>query len=865
MSYTDLCDKCMVVSKHMKRGCGQITNLTLFFKAFKKVNETYCASMMKVLESLQVEVQDDSSTLEIALDSIYTTLKGTVTKLQDLSRNMQIEIIEPLDLFSDHYNETITPFMSSSEILYKHLTKSKENMIKSRHKYYQSSASAEKLLQSDEKASKANQNLRNQVQKASDDYLKAIESVNKLTEEFDKSVPENMKTLQQNEESRIHFLRSIFEKFIKSLSKTEEKSKFDKVLGLLNNINSDIDIQVFVDTHKGKYKGGIKEEFISYQKWRDRRKELNEVEIRDGSENFEEEIDKAVLYVLGNDEDSDSSFSEVETEEPDHGKISESFKFESFRVYFLDLLDSNRHRSSLTQGKMQMLAAYFKSLLTSLVVDEDRDNYTFCKVVSLLHAFYTGNKKREYLSQMLSSHSIWAETLRWVEAIEHSISIKVAHDKESLKNIPKIPGKKKGLFGALKKIANKFPSVFQKETLGEENEKTAAFIIMTQFSSYMSYLSVPLDLCNSIILLCSQRANLDKNRTCTLLAELEASGRTNFKSLKPIEESLRAREKERKKYKSLVPIGLSLPFLSPSECTPLLSINKSWRSCLLFPILRKCILYWKLPEKNLKMLRNFTWNKLLAAHMREIDYFAFLNKIKLAAKDDIEEVIALDVARSYQNSEIVPSESLKNVLSVYAFYNKGVGYCQGMNYIAGTILFHYRNEEASLKVMVALIEKFHMSDLFENDLPKLKMFFYQLDRLISIRLPDLHEQFKQLSVTSGHFCSPWFITLFASHLQSKPEILASIWDLFIFDGWKTVFKAAIVILDKIRKNMPNARFEDLMFALASIQGNNPVVQVFDDSFIPEVVKADVSNDLLRELEAEYVHLKERAEKYTKNN
>ena len=164
MSYTDLCDKCMVVSKHMKRGCGQITNLTLFFKAFKKVNETYCASMMKVLESLQVEVQDDSSTLEIALDSIYTTLKGTVTKLQDLSRNMQIEIIEPLDLFSDHCNETITPFMSSSGILYKHLTKSKEYMIKYRHKYPQSSSSAEKLLQSDEKASKANKNLRNQVQ-----------------------------------------------------------------------------------------------------------------------------------------------------------------------------------------------------------------------------------------------------------------------------------------------------------------------------------------------------------------------------------------------------------------------------------------------------------------------------------------------------------------------------------------------------------------------------------------------------------------------------------------------------------------------------------------------------------------------------
>ena len=54
------------------------------------------------------------------------------------------------------------------------------------------------------------------------------------------------------------------------------------------------------------------------------------------------------------------------------------------------------------------------------------------------------------------------------------------------------------------------------------------------------------------------------------------------------------------------------------------------------------------------MLRNFTWNNLLAAHMKEIDQFAFLNKIKLAAKDDIEQVIALYVVRSYQNSEIVP-------------------------------------------------------------------------------------------------------------------------------------------------------------------------------------------------------------------
>ena len=168
--------------------------------------------------------------------------------------------------------------------------------------------------------------------------------------------------------------------------------------------------------------------------------------------------------------------------------------------------------------------------------------------------------------------------------------------------------------------------------------------------------------------------------------------------------------------------------------------------------------------------------------MREIDYQAFLKRIKTSPQPEIEEVMGLDVARSYQNSQIVSGEALKNILSVYAFYNPEVGYCQGMNYIAGTIYSHFRNEEISLKFMVALIEKYNMTDLFTSDLPKLKQFFYHLDRLIGMELPEVHELFKQINIGSGHFCAPWFITLFASHLQNKPKILLKLWDLFLLDG-----------------------------------------------------------------------------------
>jgi hypothetical protein len=44
--------------------------------------------------------------------------------------------------------------------------------------------------------------------------------------------------------------------------------------------------------------------------------------------------------------------------------------------------------------------------------------------------------------------------------------------------------------------------------------------------------------------------------------------------------------------------------------------------------------------------------------------------------------------------------------------------------------------------MKEIIAKYNMSRLFNTELPMLKLSFYQLDRLISIVLPDLHSHFK---------------------------------------------------------------------------------------------------------------------------
>ena len=73
-------------------------------------------------------------------------------------------------------------------------------------------------------------------------------------------------------------------------------------------------------------------------------------------------------------------------------------------------------------------------------------------------------------------------------------------------------------------------------------------------------------------------------------------------------------------------------------------------------------------------------------------------------------------------------------------------------------------ESLSFGVLKNTIERYELASLFNKDLPMLKLMFYQLDRLISIYLPDLHDHFKDEQINSSFFSSSFFITIFTSHI-----------------------------------------------------------------------------------------------------
>lgn len=121
----------------------------------------------------------------------------------------------------------------------------------------------------------------------------------------------------------------------------------------------------------------------------------------------------------------------------------------------------------------------------------------------------------------------------------------------------------------------------------------------------------------------------------------------------------------------------------------------------------------------------------------------------------------MDAVRSFRHNPGISKEILIRVLKSVAIHSLDLGYCQGMNYIAGTLYLQIQDEALTFNCMLGLLSKFSMHDLFVKDLPKLKQLFYQFDRLIGIMLPEVHRSFRSTGLSSGHFSSSWFITVFA--------------------------------------------------------------------------------------------------------
>lgn len=171
-------------------------------------------------------------------------------------------------------------------------------------------------------------------------------------------------------------------------------------------------------------------------------------------------------------------------------------------------------------------------------------------------------------------------------------------------------------------------------------------------------------------------------------------------------------------------------------------------------------------------IRAFGWlrNKFnpKAAHdeLKEAFQAKVQDKIVNAAT---KEQIQKDVLRTFNSHKDVAADTVKRrmetLLECVALTYPHTGYVQGMNYIAGTLLYHC-DEFVSMGIIKILFEQLELKDVFlpskkllTPELPGLGRHNMIIDTLILLEIREVYALLKKYKLEANYFCTDWVMCL----------------------------------------------------------------------------------------------------------
>jgi hypothetical protein len=121
-----------------------------------------------------------------------------------------------------------------------------------------------------------------------------------------------------------------------------------------------------------------------------------------------------------------------------------------------------------------------------------------------------------------------------------------------------------------------------------------------------------------------------------------------------------------------------------------------------------------------------------------------------------QEQIEKDLLRTFPNHSSMDTEgcaALRRLLNAYACHNSRVGYCQGMNFLAGVLLLFMHEEDAfwALDVLVEGILK----DYFVEDMSGALLDQLVCKELLQQHFPTVMQHTEQLQVDLCTLVSQW--------------------------------------------------------------------------------------------------------------
>jgi TBC1 domain family member 10 len=226
--------------------------------------------------------------------------------------------------------------------------------------------------------------------------------------------------------------------------------------------------------------------------------------------------------------------------------------------------------------------------------------------------------------------------------------------------------------------------------------------------------------------------------------------------------------------------------------------------------------------------RGVVWQRLLQSwgvKERFPGLYGRLRSQDMMSKN-LAEVIERDLDRTFPTHRLFAGgvtapgqQMLRNMLRAYANYNTKVGYCQGMGFLAATLLLQIEEEEDAFWAFVGLMEgkKYRMNAIFSPGFPELQTAFYVFEGLMRKRMPTLYKHLhNKYQIHPSFYSTHWFMTVFTYYFNFG--LVSRIWDMFLYEGWKPVYRIALALMKIEEKNLLHLHSEtDLLLALKVIQ------------------------------------------------
>ncbi|XP_055372959.1 rab GTPase-activating protein 1-like isoform X2 [Condylostylus longicornis] len=209
-------------------------------------------------------------------------------------------------------------------------------------------------------------------------------------------------------------------------------------------------------------------------------------------------------------------------------------------------------------------------------------------------------------------------------------------------------------------------------------------------------------------------------------------------------------------------------------------------------------------------LRGKIWQKLANVENKDMtDTY----RILITKETKCEAMITKDINRTFPAHKYfrenggTGQDSLFKVSKAYAVYDMEVGYCQGLSFIAASLLLHMP-EEDSFSVLVSIMYEYGLRELYKQGFETLYLHLYQLNRLIKDLLPKLYEHFERNGIETHMFASQWFLTLFNARFPLY--FVFHVLDIFLLDGMTILFQVAITLLQICENELRQLDFEGIL-------------------------------------------------------